>query len=160
MSPLMLKIIIAVHPEVLAQCYALRYEVLRKPWNQPKGSEQDNQEETSIMAAALDMDGRVIGTARIQFNSEEVAQIRYMAVASASQGLGVGKAVLTFLEAVAQEQHRKTVMLNARENAIPFYLSQGYHITGEAPTLWGVIKHVCMQKNLNNSFVRITPTCW
>ncbi len=59
--------------------YNLRWEILRKPWNQPKGSEKDEYENDAIHIAAF-VNGKIIGVGRIHFNSKEEAQIRYMAV--------------------------------------------------------------------------------
>jgi hypothetical protein len=44
------------------------------------------------------------------------------------------------------ERGAKVVVLNARESAIPFYQKHGYQIIGDAPTMFGSIKHSKMQK--------------
>lgn len=132
------------------QAYALRWEVLRKAWNQPKGSEQDELENTSFTAIALHQ-GQVVATGRVQLNQPHVAQIRYMAADPAWQGKGAGRKVLALLEKKAEELGAQTIMLHARENAIPFYVRNNYLITGTAPTLYGVIPHVRMEKKIENN---------
>ncbi|MDP8204542.1 MAG: hypothetical protein P9L95_08440, partial [Candidatus Tenebribacter mawsonii] len=59
--------------------YDLRWQILRKPWNQLKGSEQDETDKDSIHIIAIKGD-KVIGCGRGHFNSKEQGQIRYMAV--------------------------------------------------------------------------------
>lgn len=132
------------------QAFALRWEVLRKAWGQPKGSEQDELENESFTAIALYRQ-QVIATGRIQLVQPDMAQIRYMAVTPAWKGKGAGRQVLELLEKKARDLGVKTIMLNARDNAIPFYLRNKYVITGVAPTLYGVIPHVRMEKMIENN---------
>ena len=61
----------------LKKYYDLRYEVLRKPWSQPKGSERDDKEETSFHRMIIDeQNGNAVAVGRLQLNSIEEAQIR------------------------------------------------------------------------------------
>ncbi len=134
--------------EELAQCYELRYQILRKPWQQPRGSETDGREQECITALAIDENENPIGTGRLQMNTDDEAQIRYMAVADVQQGRGVGGELLLFLEGEAKKLGAKNMVLNARENAIQFYQKHGYIMTAEAETLWGIIPHKRMEKVL------------
>jgi len=59
--------------------YDLRWRILRAPWNQPKGTEQDELEGQAIHIIAIDGD-KIVGCGRAHFNTEDEAQIRYMAV--------------------------------------------------------------------------------
>jgi len=56
------------------QYFELRWRVLRKPWNQPRGSEIDEMDDRAIHLAAYDGD-RIVAGAGCILNSEE-AQIR------------------------------------------------------------------------------------
>jgi len=78
-------------PAHFASIFELRYRILRKPWNQPKGSERDDAEATSIHAMILDENGVCIATGRLQFNSNETGQIRFMAVDPEHRGKHLGK---------------------------------------------------------------------
>jgi N-acetylglutamate synthase-like GNAT family acetyltransferase len=129
--------------------YRLRWEVLRKPWNQPLGSEKDSMEEQSIHALMLDENEEAVAVCRLQFNSSKVGQIRFMAVEESSQGKGLGKEILNYLENKAKEQGIKFIVLDARENAINFYLSMGYELKEKAHLLYGEIQHYKMEKSLN-----------
>ncbi len=132
--------------------YMLRWRLLRAPWQQPKGSEQDIFEQSAYHIMAKTDDGKVVGVGRIHLivnaNITDEWQIRYMAVDEAYRGHGIGSMILEQLEDYAQSQGAKRISLNAREAAIEFYLHHRYHITGDAHTLFHVIHHKSMQKIL------------
>lgn len=127
--------------------YDLRWRILRKPWNQPKGTQKDEHEDRAIHVMAC-VDDKVVGVGRAHFNSKEETQIRYMAVETEYQGKGVGSSVLEELERRARERGARYAVVNARENAIEFYERNGYQIIGEAPTLFGCIRQRKMRKEL------------
>ena len=109
--------------------YNLRYEILRKPWGQPLGSEKDKGEETSIHRMIIDEStGEVLAVGRLQFNSKDEAQIRYMAVADEFQGQGLGSQIISALEDVAWEKGSRKIILQSRKNALQFYKNNGYKI--------------------------------
>ena len=125
--------------------YDLRWRILRAPWNQPKGSEQDELEGQSIHVMVVEND-EVIGIGRAHFNSDEVAQLRYMAIIEDWQGKGVGKLILDELEKRVVEKGAKRIILHARDNAVKFYEKNGYNVVKESHTLFGVIPHFLMEK--------------
>lgn len=127
--------------------YALRYEVLRKPWNQPLGSERDKEEDTSIHAFIKENE-RVLAVGRLQFTDERTAQVRFMAVDPSQQGKGLGKLIMQYLEGKALENGRTKVVLHARENALKFYESCGYAIKERSHLLWGQVQHWLMEKEI------------
>lgn len=135
-------------PDEYRTAYEVRWEVLRKHWNQPKGSETDDLESSAYTIIAIE-NGITCATGRLQALDVHTGQIRYMAVSQNKQGNGLGTKVLLALEAKAIELGMKNIVLNARENAINFYLQNGYRITGDAETLYGVIRHLRMEKKLN-----------
>jgi ribosomal protein S18 acetylase RimI-like enzyme len=71
-----------------------------------------------------------------------------VAVASNQQGKGLGKQLMNYLEAKAKEQGLSKIVLEARENAVPFYENLGYRITKESYLLFGAIQHYTMEKSL------------
>ena len=137
-----------VSQEDFEKYYQLRWEVLRKPWNQPKGSEKDENEKSSIHIMALNEKDDCVGVSRLQFNSAEEAQVRFMGVRDDQQGKGVGKKLMHYLEEKARQKGAKKVVLQARENAVKFYLSIGYVVVVESFLLWGIIQHYRMGKSL------------
>ncbi|MCD6542080.1 MAG: GNAT family N-acetyltransferase [Thermoplasmata archaeon] len=129
------------------QYFELRWRVLRKPWNQPRGSEIDEMDDRAIHLAAYDGD-RIVAVARLHFNSEEEAQIRYMAVDERYRNRGIGSEMLKELERVAREKGAKYIVLEARENAVNFYLKNGYVIVKKSFLLFDSIQHYRMMKRL------------
>ena len=135
--------------EEFRKYYNLRYEILRKPWGQPLGSERDEGEETSIHRMIInEKTGEVLAVGRIQFNSIDEAQIRYMAVCEDLQGKGLGSQIISALEHVARENGNKWIILSARKNALEFYNKNGYKIVIKTHLLFGEIQHWLMRKEL------------
>ena len=135
--------------EEFRKYYNVCYEILRKPWGQPIGSERDEGETTSIHRMIIDeKTGEVLAVGRLQFNSIYEAQIRYMAVLDEFQGQGFGSQIISALEDVARENGNKWMILSARENALQFYKNNGYKIVRKTHLLFGKIQHWLMKKEL------------
>jgi predicted GNAT family N-acyltransferase len=133
-------------PEDFEKYYLLRWEVLRKPWNHPRGSEKDDAENNAIHLMALNDHDECVGVSRLQFISPEQAQVRFMGVRNDQQGKGVGKLLMNYLETKAKNAGVKKIILQARENAVPFYLSIGYVQKEKTFKLWNIIQHYLMEK--------------
>jgi predicted GNAT family N-acyltransferase len=131
--------------------YALRWKLLREPWEQPRGSEKDDLENQSHHLMALDENGSPVAVARIHFNSRGEAQIRYMAVEPAYQGKRIGTRLLKKLEAHAQTLGATSIVLHARQPSVGFYEKSGYTVSGPAHILFGSIPHVAMRKRLGGN---------
>ncbi len=127
--------------------YALRFNVLREPWNQPLGSEVLADEDQAIHAIAVE-DGEVLGVARMHESAEKQGQVRCVASATAVQGKGIGKAIMAYLEDQARAKGWTEIVLEARENAVPFYQAIGYVIIAESYLLFGEIQHYRMSKTV------------
>ena len=144
------KIIEPSTSEEFKKYYNLRYEVLRKPWGQPLGSERDEREETSIHRMIIDnKTENALAVGRLQFNSTHEAQIRFMAVTDDLQGKGLGSQIISALENVARGKGIQRIILSARENALQFYKSNGYEIVKKTHLLFGEIQHWLMEKELS-----------
>lgn len=133
------------------QYFQLRWRILRAPWKQPQGSEIDNMEKQCVHVMAIETDSSnqahpVIGVARLQYNSETEAQIRYMAVAPEHEKKGIGRALIKTLEKHTRNNTCKTIVLDAREPAVGFYEKQGYRITNKSYLLFDEIQHYRMVK--------------
>lgn len=122
-------------PEEVAQYFQLRWEVLREPFNRPKGSEQDEYDQVSEHCMLLDPKKRPIGVGRLHFNSPEEAQIRFMAVTPNLQGEGHGVRIIQHLELRARDQGANRVIINSRDTTLGFYLKCGYQLKEEADTV-------------------------
>lgn len=134
-------------PEIDAY-FEFRWRHLRAPWDMPRGSEKDELEASAMHISASTDSGALIGVGRIHLNSDDEAQIRYMATADSHRGRGVGTAIVARLEQLAKEHGATRVIINARENALPFYQKLGYKVFRGSPTLIGTIAHKLMQKRL------------
>jgi ribosomal protein S18 acetylase RimI-like enzyme len=133
------------------QYYDLRFKVLREPWGQPKGSEILTDEDHADHAMVInDETQKIVGVARMQTNTPTQGQVRCVAVSPDMQGMGVGKLLMSYLEDIAQQKGIQEIILDARENAVKFYLSIDYEIIGESYLLFGVIPHFKMRKELSS----------
>lgn len=130
------------------QYYTIRYEVLRKPWNQPLSTTKDDTEGLSQHFLVVDENGNFVAAGRLQFNSTVEAQIRSMAVTKENQGKKIGSLLVNFLEKKAREKGIQKIILDARENAIEFYKANGYEVYEKSYLLFNTIQHYKMSKLL------------
>ena len=130
------------------QYYNLRYEILRKPWNQPPQSTRDEHEDISVHVLMVDDNGQGVATGRLQINSPEEGQIRSMAVADAWQDKGLGRKIMEHIEQVANERQLKRIVLDARSEAVGFYEKMGYKVIADSYFLFNTIQHYRMEKFL------------
>ena len=124
-----------------------RWEILRKPLGMSKDSLADSIEDESFHLMGIDEQKNVIASGRVHFNSENEAQIRYMAVDENFKRKGVGTKIVKELENYALSKGMVSMILNDRENAISFYLSLGYQEVGPYQSDTG-IPHKTMKKRL------------
>jgi thioesterase domain-containing protein len=133
------------------QYYFLRWKILREPWQQPLGSEQDELEMLAIHRAIFNDKGEILAVARLHCSEQFKGQIRYMAVAEHTRDQGLGLKLLTELERVAQQLGLKKITLQAREQALPFYQKLSYELLAASHLLYGEIQHYAMEKTLTVS---------
>lgn len=137
-------------PEHWEAYYALRYEVLRKPWGQGGPGDRATDDGASLHGMIIDENGGALAVGRIHRIDEQEAQIRFMAVRPDLQGKGVGKAMLLYIEKLGKNNFPglRSIMLHARERAVPFYERNGYGIVEKSYLLFGVLPHYRMEKKL------------
>ena len=145
-----MKIIEPATAEELQSYYRIRYEILRKPWNQPEQTTKDEWEDKSIHLLMLDESGEAIATGRLQLNDSDTGQIRSMAVVEGMQSKGLGTQIIHKIEDKAKEKKLKKIILDAREEAVHFYEKNGYKVIGDSYLLFGTIKHYRMEKELTS----------
>jgi predicted GNAT family N-acyltransferase len=136
--------------EEFKRYYHLRWKLLRAPWKQPEGSEYDELENQCLHLMAVDEDTQVIAVARLQFNSSNEAQIRYMAVEPAHERLGIGRRLINAIEQHTIDNNCTLIVLDARESAIDFYKKSGYQTVEKTYLLFDKIQHYRMIKHLTN----------
>lgn len=141
-------------PAEFEQYYHFRYLLLRQPWQQAKGSEQDELETVSFHRMLVDDKGQIVAIGRLHLVSQHQAQVRYVAVSTKHQGQGLGKQLMTELEQLAAKLGVTPLNLNARANALAFYQALGYQNLGFSHCLYDQIDHYAMSKSLSSA----TPT--
>ncbi len=125
--------------------YDLRYRVLRKPLDQPPGSERNEGDATGVHFALYD-DGKLRAIARLDQADEHVAQVRFVAVDSELQGRGYGRKIMEAVEACSIERGDTKMILHARDYALDFYLRLGYQVVEKSYKLFDVLQHYLMEK--------------
>ena len=66
--------------EELDAYYQFRWEMLRKPLHQPKGSERDAWDAMAHHQMVMDEEGNLVAVGRLYINADNEASIRFMAV--------------------------------------------------------------------------------
>ena len=66
--------------EELERYYQFRWEMLRKPLHQPKGSERDAWDAMAHHQMVVDEQGNLVAVGRLYINADNEASIRFMAV--------------------------------------------------------------------------------
>lgn len=127
--------------------YDLRYLVLRKPLNQPIGSERNEGDATGIHFALFD-NSEIKAIARLDQAGENVAQVRFVAVEINSQGTGYGRAIMDATEQKSKELGNTKMILHARDYAVDFYLKLNYKLIEPSYKLFDVLQHYLMEKEL------------
>jgi len=127
--------------------YDLRYRILRQPWNQPRGSERNEGDDSAIHVAFFE-NTIIKGVARLDLMENEIGQIRFMAVETSYQGKRIGEKLMLNLELIAFENDKKKIILHAREIAIGFYQKLGYEMIEKSHLLFGEIQHYLMEKSI------------
>ncbi|MFW9898426.1 MAG: GNAT family N-acetyltransferase [Candidatus Thorarchaeota archaeon] len=127
--------------------YDLRWRVLRKLWNQPRGSEKDDIENESH-PFIVTLNNKIVATARFHKNSEKEGQIRYLAVEKEYRNKRIASKLIRYIEGFAISLGIHNIKLNARKTAKVFFEKLGYIIIGEGPLLFNEIEHFIMHKKL------------
>jgi predicted GNAT family N-acyltransferase len=128
-----------------ADYYELRWRILRQPWQQ-SGPDRDPTDDTAIHRMVCTGDGEVLAVGRLHRVDDNTGQIRFMAVAKGRERQGYGGRLLAALEQAARDLPVDTLILQAREAAVPFYRHHGYELVEKTFLLFGEIQHYLMQK--------------
>jgi N-acetylglutamate synthase-like GNAT family acetyltransferase len=129
--------------------YALRYQVLREPFGQVRGTEKDDFEPISQHLMAIDdQTGAVVGVVKWLEREPGVAWFSHLAIAFNWQKQGVGKLLVLKVEEAAREKGYKIIGANARLNSTDYFAKLGYQIRGLPSHYFGTIQTVWMEKEL------------
>ncbi|WP_305416911.1 bifunctional GNAT family N-acetyltransferase/hotdog fold thioesterase [Photobacterium leiognathi] len=147
--------------EQLANYYHFRWRMLREPWQMPKGSERDAYDDLSEHRMIINNREQVVAIGRLYLTPDNEGQVRFMAVDPEVRHHGLGGLILMALESLARQDGAKRMVCNAREDAIPFYLKNGFASEGELSDERGPVRHQQMLKHLEplNEVVRHPDWC-
>lgn len=127
--------------------YDLRYRVLRKPLNQALGSEKNEGDATGIHFALFES-GVIKAIARLDLQENNLAQVRFVAVETETQGKGYGKKIMEAVETECRKRGIQKIILHARDYAVDFYLKLNYTLIEKSYKLFDVLQHYLMEKYL------------
>jgi N-acetylglutamate synthase-like GNAT family acetyltransferase len=149
-DPLMIVIKSPTTREEFKEYYTLRYEVLRKPWGQPKGTEKDDYEPISDHFMAVDdLTGGIVGVVKLDEKEPGVGWLSHLAVALAYQNKGVGTMLVKAVEQAAVKKGYKVLGCNARLNAAAYFERFGFEIVGLPTHYFATVQVAWMEKQLS-----------
>lgn len=125
----------------------LRTLILRKPLGLEFTESQLSEEYADIHLATTDEASSIVACLILTPKEDGLIKMRQVAVAETLQGKGLGKALVAYAEQVAKYYGFTKMVLNARENAVPFYLALDYVVEG-LPFEEVGIPHSYMTKSL------------
>ena len=124
-----------------------RWQILRKPIGKSIESLKDEYENSSYHLIGV-IDNTIIACGRLHFNSDNEAQIRYMAIDENFQRKGIGVKIIELLEAEAKKKQISKIVLNARDHVLEFYKKSGYIAVKKYKGSDTGIPHTTMEKIL------------
>ena len=125
--------------------YDLRYRILRKPLGKPIGSEK-NEGDKSGKHFALYSHNQLKAIARLDQAGREISQVRFVAVEENTQGQGFGKKIMRAVEFDSKKSGNQKMILQARENALEFYLKLDYKVIKKTHLLFDQVQHYLLEK--------------
>ena len=125
---------------------ALRLQVLRAPLGL-EFSAAELEAEASDLHIVVEEAGRVVACLVLSPKSTTQIKMRQVAVEEELRGQGIGAELVAFSEKVAVAHGYTEMVLNARENVVPFYQKLGYMVEGER-FIEVTIPHFAMRKYL------------
>ena len=93
--------------------------------------EWDTDDDTALHAVMFDVNGQVLGNARLLQPSATIAKVGRMAVLKDARGNGYGARLLQALIRCARQRSHKEVRLSAQRTAEGFYAAHGFVTVGE-----------------------------
>lgn len=131
--------------EEYAEAVALRDKILRKPLGM-KFTEEQLQKEKNDHHLVIQKGDEIIATL-VLTPEKDIMKMRQVAVDEEYQGMGIGKHLVAYSERFSKQKGFNKIYCHARDKAVKFYKSCGYHKEGEPFTEIG-IQHFKMMKEL------------
>lgn len=128
------------------QSLVLREQVLRQPLGLSLSKDDLSGEEQQLHFGLFENSG-IAAVVLFKPASDKIIKLRQMAVSSLSQGKGLGKLLVNSAEIEIAKLGYTRIEMAARETAIDFYRSLGYHTLGSKFEQVG-ITHIMMTKDI------------
>ncbi len=125
----------------------LRTTVLREPLGLEFSIDFLSGEFADTHLAAYSDSGVLLGVLMLTHKDENTVKMRQVAVLPEAQNKGIGTALVAHSERLARTQNYQTMLLHARDTAIPFYQKQNYMVVGDSFLEVGIL-HFAMEKGL------------
>ena len=125
----------------------LRTKILRKPLGLEFTIDQLSNEYNDFHFGIYNQELKLLGGMIFNNTGNNTLKMRQVAIDDVCQNKGIGKFMVKQSEEWAKEKGFNKIELNARDTAIPFYQSLGYHAEGEI-FIEVSIPHLKMVKNL------------
>jgi predicted GNAT family N-acyltransferase len=126
------------------------FEVRRQVFVREQGISEDmvfDRYDREALHVVVKDGQKVIGTARVQFLTDNQAKLERMAVLKHYRRKGIGKEMLLFLDAVWKDNKVQQVIIHAQFKVVSFYKLCGFDELG-LPFREAGIKHMKMRKRL------------
>jgi len=132
----------------LQGAFEVRREVFVEEQGISEDEEYDGYDRDALHIVVKDEE-RVVGTARIQFLTNNQAKIERMAILKPFRRKGIGRRMVAFLNEELRNKQIEKVILHAQYTVVAFYKSCGFKESG-LPFWEADIKHIKMQKRLES----------
>ncbi len=134
------------------QIINLRHDILREGQPVKNADFEGEDKKGTIHLGYFDENEKIVGcvtmlvTARTDLESIPQYRLRGMAVDKQHQNKLVGTALIKMAEFTALNNEVSCIWLNARQNAVDFYLKQGFKIKGQPFEIESIGTHFQMVK--------------
>jgi GNAT superfamily N-acetyltransferase len=141
----------------LESYYRLRFERLRKPHGQPRGSERDHPLEADSSHLVAKVDNRVVGgicwallvrSGGLLRRRRPYVRARQLVVDPEFEGQGIGGALMLRMEERCRAAGAVELVANVRVENVEMFEGRGWIVTGDGETLFGTVEHRSMAKSL------------
>jgi predicted GNAT family N-acyltransferase len=130
-----------------ADALAVRRAVFVDEQGVPEEVEVDGRDDEAILFVAYDADSRPVGAARVRKLDDETGKVERVAVVRDRRGEGLGRALMSKLEATASDRGLERLVMHAQTSVEEFYHRLGYETTSDVFEEAG-IDHVEMEASL------------
>lgn len=110
----------------MAGVYYVRTETMVKGFNISLDQEFDEQDTYATRYILVEDDRMPVGTCRLHITDQDTAKIERVSVIPAYQKQGVGSLAVKAAEEWLKDLGVKKIIITSREEAVDFYLKNGY----------------------------------